>query len=164
MLTFSNALTFARAPLALLFLQHNPTLRLIAIFLAMVTDSIDGYFARRSQSSSRFGAILDPAMDKFFVLFALIVFYHEGQLQAWQLLAMLTRDLSLILFGLYLLTLGRHRKIHFRAIWWGKGSTALQFLILMGLTLSYTFPWYFYAAFIAMGSLAFVEMFDLIKK
>ena len=33
----------------------------------MFTDSIDGYIARRSKSVSRFGAILDPAMDKFFV-------------------------------------------------------------------------------------------------
>jgi len=66
MLTLSNALTFLRAPLALLFLSEVTALRIGAIIIAMVTDGIDGYLARRNSSVTKLGAILDPIMDKFF--------------------------------------------------------------------------------------------------
>ena len=66
-MSFSNTLSLLRAPLALLFLVEKPYLRLIAILLAMLTDSFDGYLARRSSSVTQLGTILDPAMDKFFV-------------------------------------------------------------------------------------------------
>src|SRR5581483_12415887 len=99
MLNLSNSLSLLRAPLAFLFLLENTTLRLVAIVLAMLTDSIDGYLARRYQGTTRFGAILDPAMDKFFVLFALVVFVLEKKLLLWQAGAMLSRDFALCLFG-----------------------------------------------------------------
>ena len=80
MFTASNSLSFIRAPLAFLFLQENPTLRMLAVLLAMITDMTDGHLARRSQSTSRFGAILDPAMDKFFVYFAMMTLLLENKM------------------------------------------------------------------------------------
>ena len=68
----------------------------------MATDSIDGYLARRNRSVTRFGAILDPAMDKFFVYFALSVFYFEGRLGMLEALAMLSRDFFLVLYGFFM--------------------------------------------------------------
>ncbi len=151
--------SLVRIPLAFLFLQENLYVRLCAIVLAMITDSIDGYFARRSQSVSRFGAILDPAMDKFFVFFALTVLFLEGRLASWQVAAMLSRDFFLCIYGIFMLATGRWRTIVFRAIRWGKVTTALQFIILMGLVLQYSFSWIAYGAFVAMGWLAFIELF-----
>src|SRR3989344_287702 len=103
MITISNSLSFFRAPLAFLFLQTNPSLRLFAVVLAALTDCIDGYVARRYQSISKFGAILDPAMDKFFVYFALAIFYREGEISSWEIAAMASRDFSLCLYGLIML-------------------------------------------------------------
>jgi phosphatidylglycerophosphate synthase len=160
MITISNSLSFLRAPLAFAFLQANPTLRLAAIILAMLTDCIDGYLARRSQSASRFGAILDPTMDKFFVYFALTVLFLEGSISPWETAAMLSRDFFLFVYGLLMLTTGRWKTIVFRAIRWGKATTALQFIILMGLSLGITFPWYIHASFFIMGGLAFYELFQ----
>lgn len=161
MLTLSNGLSFSRAPLALLFLQENSSLRLLAILLAMITDSIDGYLARRSRSSSRLGAILDPAMDKFFVYFALAIFSFEDRIGAWEIAAMLSRDFFLCLYALFMFATGRWRSIVFRAIRWGKATTALQFLVLIGLTLKFSFSWVIFGAFVAMGWLAFLELFQL---
>lgn len=161
MMTASNSLSFIRAPLAFLFLQDSSTLRILAIILAMVTDSIDGYLARRSQSASRFGAILDPTMDKFFVYFALVVLFFENKTAPWEVAAMLSRDFFVFLYGLLMLTAGRWKNIVFRAIRWGKVTTALQFIVLIGVVLGIGFPWYIYASFIVMGWLAFLELFQV---
>lgn len=163
MITLSNGLSFFRAPLALLFLQENPNLRFVAILLAMITDSIDGYLARKYQSTSRFGAILDPAMDKFFVYFALSILFFEGRLGPYELIAMLSRDFFLCLYGLWILISGRWKSLVFRAIRWGKVTTALQFVVLMGLTFSFNFSWVIYTSFVLMGWLAFLELFELSK-
>jgi CDP-diacylglycerol---glycerol-3-phosphate 3-phosphatidyltransferase len=161
LLTISNTLSFLRAPLAFLFLQESPAIRLTAIILAMITDSFDGYLARRSRSTSRFGAILDPAMDKFFVYFALAVFYVEGRITPWEMSAMLSRDFFLLLYGFLMLVCGRRRHIEFRAIRWGKVTTALQFLVLIALTLSFSIPWVIDASFMVMGLLAFIELLQI---
>ncbi len=161
MLTLSNTLSLIRLPLAFFFLQESILLRLLAIVLAMITDSIDGYLARRSQSVSRFGAILDPAMDKFFVFFVLTVFLFEGKLASWQVAAMLSRDFFLCLYGIFMTATGRWKTIIFRAIRWGKVTTALQFIVLMGLVMQFSFSWIVYGAFVAMGWLAFIELFQV---
>jgi CDP-diacylglycerol--glycerol-3-phosphate 3-phosphatidyltransferase len=163
MLSLSNSLSLLRAPLALLFLIESTTCRIVAILLAMLTDSIDGYLARKRQAVTRFGAILDPAMDKFFVLFALSVMFTEGKLELWQGCAMLSRDFFLCLFGLYLSLSGYWESYKFTAIRWGKVTTALQFIVLIGLTLGIIFSSYLYCVFILFGLLAFIELWQIKK-
>jgi|SRR5580700_1817901 CDP-diacylglycerol--glycerol-3-phosphate 3-phosphatidyltransferase len=163
MLSLHNSLSFLRAPLAFLFLVENTTCRITAILLAMLTDSIDGYLARRYQAVTRFGAILDPAMDKFFVFFALIVLFIENKLEAWQALAMVSRDFFLLLFGLYLSLTGHWESYRFTSIRWGKVTTALQFLILIGVTSGIFFPTYLYSIFVLFGILAFIELWQRLK-
>lgn len=164
MISLSNSLSFIRAPLALLFLQESTTLRFLAILLAMITDSIDGFVARKSKSVSKFGAILDPTMDKFFVYFALCVFFFENKIEGWAALSMLSRDLYLCFFGGILLIQKRWSDYRFRAIRWGKISTALQFFVLMGLNANYNFSNSIYWIFITLGSLAFFELLQTLKE
>jgi CDP-diacylglycerol---glycerol-3-phosphate 3-phosphatidyltransferase len=158
MLSLSNGLSFSRAPLAFLFLIDNTPLRVTAIILAMITDSIDGYFARRSCSTTRFGAILDPAMDKLFVFVALTVFLLKGKLLLWQAGAMISRDFALCIFGAYLLLSKKWKTYQCHAIRWGKITTASQFLILIGLTLNFSFPTFIYIFFIISGVFSFLEL------
>ncbi len=163
MINLSNSLSFLRAPLAFLFLVENTSWRITAIILAMVTDSIDGYIARRYTRTSQFGAILDPAMDKFFVFFALGVMMMEGKLETWQACAMLSRDFFLCIFGLYLSLSGHWNAYVCRAIRWGKATTALQFFVLIALTLQFPVGWYIFALFFVFGLLAFIELCQIKK-
>ncbi len=163
MLSLSNSLSFLRAPLAFLFLVENTTFRIVAILLAMFTDSIDGYLARKRQAVTRFGAILDPAMDKFFVLFTLSILFTEGKLELWQGCSMISRDFFLCLFGIYLSLSGHWESYKCTAIRWGKVTTALQFIVLIGLTLGIEFPSYLYCIFILFGMLAFIELWQIKK-
>lgn len=160
MLNLSNSLSFIRAPLAFLLLHESPFLRISAILLAMFTDFVDGYLARKNKSVSRLGTILDPATDKFFVYFALAVLYSEHRIAPWEMVAMFSRDIVLCLYGFIMLSLNKWKMITFRAIRWGKATTALQFIVLMGLVLGFSFPWYVYVSFFIMGAMAFIELFQ----
>jgi CDP-diacylglycerol--glycerol-3-phosphate 3-phosphatidyltransferase len=129
----------------------------------MLTDSVDGYLARRSKSTSQFGAVLDPTMDKLFVISALCALLFEGKLTLVEMSAMLSRDFFLFLYGTIVLFTGRWKTLVFRALRWGKVTTALQFIILMGLCFDFVIPWYIYGVFMVMGILAFFELFEARK-
>ncbi len=159
MLTLSNVLSFLRGPLALLLLIDNPKLRAMVVVIAMLSDTFDGFLARHYNKPTRFGAILDPAMDKFFVFFALFIFCMEGKLSFIDSLYMVSRDASLLIFGLYLLFSKRWRHYTFSSIKWGKVATALQFICLFFLSLGYPLPPYFYPLFIAVGFFVLTELF-----
>ena len=164
LLNLSNAITFLRGPLALLFLVESQMVRLIAIFLAMVTDFADGYIARRFKFTSRVGAVFDPLMDKFFVLMVLGIFFFEGRIALWQACAMISRDFYLCIFGVYLQVTDQWKEYRCRAIRWGKVITTLQFCVLIALTFNITLPTLLYPLFILLGSLAFIELFQMIRQ
>src|SRR5262245_35088893 len=102
LLNFSNILSLSRAGFALAFLQENPFVRLLAILMAMTSDFLDGYIARRQKMTTQFGAVLDPIMDKFFVFFAGGIFCVEKKLSGLELGALLSRDVSICFFGIFL--------------------------------------------------------------
>lgn len=164
MFSLSNGLSFLRAPLALLFLFKSMPVRLFAILLAMGSDALDGFLARKRRSTTQFGAILDPAMDKFFVFFSISIFLIENQLQLWQALSMIARDFALLLFGIYLAMSGKWSSYKFGAIRWGKATTALQFIILILLTLQVPVPPMAFWVFILFGVLALNELYQLNSK
>jgi CDP-diacylglycerol--glycerol-3-phosphate 3-phosphatidyltransferase len=157
--TFSNFLSLLRGPLALLFMIDHPLYRSIAIILAMASDSLDGYLARKYRKTSQIGAVLDPLMDKFFVFFAVSAFILEGQLRLWEALALISRDFAVLFFGLYLALRGTWSNFQFRSIWSGKITTTLQFFVLLGLTFHITMPLYIFWCFIALGILALFELY-----
>ena len=80
----ANALTFARIvmiPLVVLlfFLPYvwaQPTAAILFI-VAAVTDSLDGYLARRLNQMSALGAFLDPVADKLMVAIALVLLVSD---------------------------------------------------------------------------------------
>lgn len=157
--TLPNTLSILRIPLALAFLQANPVVRATAIVLAMLSDCLDGYLARRYQNSSRFGTLLDPISDKFFVFFVLGILMSENRLSGVQALTILCRDFSVILFTCYLAIKGKLATYECRAIWCGKVTTALQFIVLVGLTFHVTFPPFVFVSFIVLGLLALAELY-----
>ena len=81
MSTFINLLTFSRILLGafifiLLMSPDNYLLAFVLFFIAGITDYFDGYLARKYNSVSELGEILDPIADKIliaFVLFGLAV-------------------------------------------------------------------------------------------
>jgi CDP-diacylglycerol---glycerol-3-phosphate 3-phosphatidyltransferase len=73
--------------------------------VAMATDWVDGWLARRSGSSSAMGSLLDPVADKILVLAVLIVLLGEGVFAGWAVAAIVAREF--LVSGLRLAALER---------------------------------------------------------
>jgi CDP-diacylglycerol--glycerol-3-phosphate 3-phosphatidyltransferase len=159
MWTIPNLLSLSRIPLALLFFKQDLFYRILTLTLAMISDGLDGFLARRYQQSSRIGTLLDPMTDRFFVFVVIGVLLSENQLHLWQACTMLCRDFAVILFGFYLVLTGKLTTYQFRAIWCGKVTTFLQFIAFFAITLQYTFSPYYYGVFIFLGVLALIELY-----
>lgn len=159
MLNVANFLSLARIPLVLVFFQQSVFWRIVGILLAMLSDGLDGFVARRYNRTTQFGAFLDPLMDKFFVCFALSVMVAEQRISIPEVLTMLCRDFSVFFFGFYLLLKGTWAQYKFRSIWSGKITTVLQLSVLIALSLQITLPPYFFVSFIILGVMALIELY-----
>jgi CDP-diacylglycerol--glycerol-3-phosphate 3-phosphatidyltransferase len=73
--------------------------------VAMATDWVDGWLARRSGSSSAMGSLLDPVADKILVLAVLIVLVDQGVFAGWMVAAIVAREF--LVSGLRLAALER---------------------------------------------------------
>ena len=100
-MTLPDQLTLARAlavPVVIVlfawdFPNHNYWAT--AVFaVAMATDQIDGWLARRRNQTSAFGSLLDPIADKVLVLAALVMLIGEGVAPAWMVAAIVAREIA----------------------------------------------------------------------
>ena len=144
-LAFVTFLTFVRFPLVLLFFagaivysqtEHKAVwlfaLTFAALVLSAVTDLFDGYYARKFNVVTQFGAHVDPLMDKFFYLASLplLVFVtaKDGELVHSTLLLILTLFfLARDQWVTFLRSIGSIYNVSGQANWSGKLRTALNF-------------------------------------
>jgi CDP-diacylglycerol--glycerol-3-phosphate 3-phosphatidyltransferase len=61
--------------------------------VAMATDQVDGWLARRRGQTSEFGSLLDPIADKALVISALVMLIGEGVAPAWMVALIVTREI-----------------------------------------------------------------------
>lgn len=109
--------------------------RLALIGIASLTDVLDGWIARRTQLVSRFGALLDPIADRFFVLAVVISYVIGGQFSWWQAVAVLFRDVMSVIGFLVARNVRWLRPIPFNARMLGKAVTAAQFITFLAVLL-----------------------------
>lgn len=157
-LNWPNFLSLLRFPLAFLFLYNSILIRVLAIAFALCTDYLDGFLARRNHQTTRVGTILDPLTDRFFVLFASIVFVAEDRLTVWAILALFTRDIFLFFFWAYLRFKGSWEAYRCRATLWGKVTTVFQLFMLLAISFGIIFPASFFYALVILGALTFFEL------
>ena len=64
-----------------------------ALFLvAMATDQVDGWLARRRNQTSSLGSLLDPIADKILVLAVLVMLIEEGVAPGWIVAGIVARE------------------------------------------------------------------------
>ena len=99
-----------------------------AIFIiASLTDTLDGYLARKYQLISNFGKFMDPLADKLLVCAALVCFVAlpDNPMPAWVVIVIISRDFIISGFRLVASDAG----VVIAADWWGKVKTIVQMLM-----------------------------------
>ncbi len=106
----------------------------LGVFIvASLSDFVDGQIARKYNQVSDFGKFLDPLADKLLVIAVMTVFCQWGQMPAWALMIVLTREFAVT--GLRLVAVGKGNVI--AAGWSGKVKTAST---MVGLCVLMAFP------------------------
>jgi CDP-diacylglycerol--glycerol-3-phosphate 3-phosphatidyltransferase len=121
--TIPNAIDFVRllliAPMVILGLSSDDgTDALPAILFAVISwsDYADGIAARITGQYSRFGALLDPVVDRLLVVGGVLICWKFETLPRWGIAILVARELYLLVAGQLALRRGIELKIN----WWGR--------------------------------------------
>ena len=109
--------------------QHQ-TLRYVsaAIFIvASLTDMLDGKIARKYGLVTNFGKFMDPLADKLLVCSALICLIELGQLPAWMVIVIISREFIISGFRL----IASDNGVVIAASYWGKFKTTFQMIAVI---------------------------------
>lgn len=137
--TLANLITFCRLGLTVAFLVlfaggHHRTSALVCYVVAASTDFLDGQIARRTQTVSWLGKIMDPVMDRVLLFTGVLGLLIVGDLPMWVPAFVIGRDLYLGVGGLIL---QHFRRRPIDVVYVGKAATALLMVgfcdLLLGL-------------------------------
>ncbi len=136
--TIPNVISFVRlclipVYLVLLLDDHN-ALATFIFALAASTDFLDGQIARRTNSVSRLGQILDPTVDRLLMITGVVGLLIVGRLPLWVIVFVIARDAYLLLGGAYILV--RYR-VRVPVIYVGKVATTFLFVGFAGILLNF---------------------------
>ncbi|MCI6547027.1 MAG: CDP-alcohol phosphatidyltransferase family protein [Coriobacteriaceae bacterium] len=126
-LTAANLITACRLALTIAFLAlfvqgTNRMLALCCYAVAAATDFLDGQVARRTQTVSWLGKVMDPIMDRVLLFTGVLAIVLTGELPAWVAVLVIARDCYLAAGAL---VLQRYRRRPVDVAYIGKVATAL---------------------------------------
>lgn len=96
------------------------------IVIAVATDFLDGFLARKLHQVTDFGKIIDPLADKIGIGIYAVLMAWTGDMPVWFVVFVLLRDLLIFIGGLYI---RRKKKIIPQSNWPGKIAVALVALV-----------------------------------
>ena len=132
--TISNFLSASRIflviPMGCCLIADFPYHRLWTagiIVIAVTTDLLDGFLARKLHQVTDLGKILDPLADKIGIGIYAILIAWTGDVPVWFVVFVLLRDLLIFIGGVYI---RQAKKIIPQSNWPGKISVTLVALVL----------------------------------
>jgi cardiolipin synthase len=99
------------------------------LWIAGISDGLDGLLARVLKQSTRLGQYLDPIADKALLSTLFLVLTHVGVIPLYVTVLVFSRDLGILLISTLLYVTNTLRD--FRPTWLGKLSTAVQILAVL---------------------------------
>lgn len=167
--TVSNLLSFVRLllafPMAVLLMDNNIWAAIMLGAIAVITDLLDGYLARKLNQISEVGKIIDPVADKVLVGTVAICLVLNGILPLWFVIAIVLRDVLIVVGGIY--AQGKVGKV-IPSNYVGKVTVIIVTTVLTGAIARV--PWFTdYGSFVALGALIIslsvyaIQMFKKIK-
>ncbi len=130
----ANKLTLLRVilvPFYMVFLlQENFTCQMIALaifIIASLTDTLDGYIARKYNQITAFGKFVDPLADKMLITAAFLVFLQQNIISVWAVMIVMAREFAVAGVRLSAVTEGKV----IAASFWGKLKTVSQMVAVI---------------------------------
>ena len=161
-----NKLTILRVLLVPIFVvfmltdlggRYSNWIALVIFVAASLTDSLDGYLARKNNLVTNFGKFMDPLADKLLVCSALICLMAINRVPAWMVLIIIAREFIISGFRLVASDAG----VVIAASYWGKFKTISQIVMIIALLIE--FPYAFVFSWIAV-ILTVVSLVDYVAK
>ena len=106
---------------------------LVVFVVASLTDSLDGYIARRDNLVTDFGKFMDPLADKLLVCAAMICLIDTDQLPSWVVIVIISREFIISGFRL----IAAENGVVIAANYWGKFKTTAQMIMIILLILNF---------------------------
>ena len=128
-------------PIFLIFLLVNFTqpwaiytdyLAITIFIFAALTDSFDGYIARRDGLVTNFGKLIDPLADKMLISGALIALVSLGEISPWPAFIIIAREFAVTGFR----SVASSEGIVIAASGWGKLKTILQIIAIVAVMIN----------------------------
>ena len=115
------------------FVPYSKYIAAAVFMIASLTDTLDGYLARKYQLVSNFGKFMDPLADKLLVCSALVCFVAlpDNPMPAWVVI--------IIISGFRLVA--SDSGVVIAASWWGKIKTVVQMIMSVLLILNFDWEW-----------------------
>lgn len=152
-----NLLSTIRLVLAPCLFVCPPQWRIVLLLSASVTDFLDGFLARRWNVVSSFGTFIDPIGDKALALAFVGIFWPDGIIRVPELISFFSRDIALVLFGIYcLFTTAQRRNAPFLS---GKVASTIQAIIAAFWCLNSPVP---VVLFILIGLCGVIGLIELV--
>lgn len=105
---------------------------LVIFIAASLTDTADGYIARKYDLVTDFGKFMDPLADKLLVCSALICLVDTQEIAGWVVIIIIAREFIISGFRLVAADNG----IVIAASWWGKIKTIVQMALIIVMLLN----------------------------
>tara|TARA_Y100001970_G_scaffold59536_2_gene75746 strand:- start:797 stop:1390 length:594 start_codon:yes stop_codon:yes gene_type:complete len=128
----------------------------ILILIAILSDALDGYFARRAHAVTHFGKWIDPAADFIVIISVLVYLVGTNRFPEWFFYFYLFRHLVIASFAIYCMNYG-YMLLH--ANWWGKWATGITTLGVFLHIFEFTaLPWLKMTSIYAASILLLISM------
>jgi cardiolipin synthase (CMP-forming) len=135
-MNFPNLITIGRillVPLTIwLLISEEFGLAFFVFVAAGISDGVDGYLARATNSQTKLGAYLDPLADKALLVSVYAALGLVKILPAWLVLTVITRDVLIV--GGVLLAWLIDQPLVMKPLWISKVNTVVQ-IVFVGLVL-----------------------------
>ena len=105
----------------------NKWIYLVLFVVASLTDLLDGKIARKYNLVTNFGKFMDPLADKLLVCSAMICLVEMGDLEAWIVIVIISREFIISGFRL----VASDNGVVIAASYWGKFKTVFQMAMII---------------------------------
>jgi len=172
-LTLANFISMLRAlsAIPIIYTMARPEwewLTAVLILLAVLSDSLDGYFARRAHEVTHFGKWLDPIADFVVIISIVLYLVLSENFPVWFFAFYLSRHVIIASLSLYCIN---YNYMILEANWWGKWGTGITTLgVFLHIFDFHALPWlksgsiYVATALLVISGIQYLKQFFIAIK